>query len=146
METKMTIDELTPQNGPKTIEELEWRILYALKSFQIIELLLKTAICDERYCRDCAPRDMEEMAPKPLGKLIIAFSKVCKNNALLESLKEINDDRNTIAHQALINTNEAIAKRLGGTHMTIDSARDIERRASNMMSDLVLEYLKPSVN
>ena len=131
---------------PRTLEEYEGRVLYALRSFQIIEMVLKAYLC-------CAPANtsspeqsqassLEDVQYLDLKKLISRFKKSNSNTELHALLEKCVRDRNRVAHQALITQNSGIAKIIGATALDIKKIREIDRQASNIMGKLVVEFIK----
>lgn len=130
---------------PRTLEEAEGRILYALNSYQIIETLLKAYLCrlPEDASAPFSTCTKEEVNKLALGRLIEKFKLGNKENkSLCETLDAIREERNEIAHQAFVAQKPGIAEILGIDIMDIERLRQIDRRASKAMTDMVCEFIR----
>jgi hypothetical protein len=77
-----------------------------------------------------------------LGPLIVEFKRVNTNGSLHETLDAIKEERNEIAHQALVAQKTGIAEILGIDIMNIERLRQIDRRASRAMTDMLCEFIR----
>jgi hypothetical protein len=129
---------------PRTLEEAEGRILYALNSYQIIETSLKAYLCrfSENASDPSSKYTKEKVNKLALGPLIVEFKRVNTNGSLHETLDAIKEERNEIAHQALVAQKTGIAEILGIDIMNIERLRQIDRRASRAMTDMLCEFIR----
>ncbi|MDD2686827.1 MAG: hypothetical protein PHY62_11755 [Gallionella sp.] len=129
---------------PRTLEEAEGRILYALNSYQIIETSLKAYLCrlPENTSDPSSTYTKEKVNKLALDQLIKKFKRVNTNGSLHEALEAIREERNEIAHQALVAQKPGIAEILGIDIMDIERLRQIDRRASKAMTDMVCEFIR----
>lgn len=142
----MTDDFLANLRGPRTIEEPEWRVLYALKDYQLAESILKALLCmptRSEEGQEIPPQfTVEQVKDCPLGILVKKFKKVSNDTELLRLLGVIADDRNLMAHQALITQNNIFAEMIGAEVLTLESIREMDRRAMKAMTALVCAFIK----
>jgi hypothetical protein len=124
---------------PRSLEEREGLILYSLKNYQIIETILKN------YISLASPGNTKNSS-KTLGQLIPMFYEINKNEDLRSLLLTIKDERNNIAHQALVTSNPVVAKSLGVTEFCVAELREMNHRASDAMTQVICEYLMISNN
>ena len=130
---------------PRTLEETEGRILYALYSYQIIETSLKAYLCrfsENNVSESPSKYTKNKVKNKPLSWLITEFKSINTNSALQKTLDAIKDERNEIAHQALVAQKPGIAEILGINIMEIKRLRQIDRQASKAMTAMVCEFIK----
>lgn len=130
---------------PRTMEEAEGRVLYALRSYQIIETTLKSYLCrlSESDAGETKSKyTKSDVKNKPLGWLIKEFKKHNTNIDLQRALNAIKNERDEVAHQALVSQKPEIAEILGVDTMQIQRLREIDRNASRAMKDIVCEFIK----
>lgn len=142
----MSNDFLADMYGPRTIEESEWRVLYALKDYQLVESILKAFLCRpikiEGGQEILSKFTAEEVKDCPLKILIKKFKTICSDAELLQLLCEIVDDRNLMAHQALIIQDEKLAEMIGEEVLTLEFLRQMDRRAQKAMTALVCAFIR----
>ena len=98
----MTNDLLADLRRPRTIEEPEWRVLCALKNYQLVESILKALLCMPTRGEEGQKIPPEfavgQVKDCPLGILLKRFKKISRDTELLRLLDVIADDRNLMAH------------------------------------------------
>ncbi|WP_412479685.1 hypothetical protein [Azonexus sp. IMCC34839] len=127
------------------MEEAEGRVLYALKSYQIIETTLKAYLCrlsESEAGESRSKFTKSKVKNKPLGWLLREFKLHNKNVGLQQMLDEIKSERDEVAHQALVSQKPGIAEILGVDTMQIQRLREIDRNASRAMTAMVCEFIK----
>ena len=133
---------LSAMRWPRQLEEREGRILFALRSFQLIETTLKMYLSGPRAGLAEDPDSVDpDVANLALGKLIRRFKKHNTNTALHQELDGILDERNLIAHQALITGEPGTAGILRGPVMYRNRLREIDRKANRVAHKLLIEFI-----
>ncbi|WP_233874592.1 hypothetical protein [Paraburkholderia adhaesiva] len=125
-------------SGPHEVDQSEWRVLMSLRSFQIIESVLKSYLCRANPAAYQATRVIEW----PLGTLIKHFVKVGGRAELVSMLQAVRTDRNLIAHQALVCLDGGLAGVIGADPVSLARLKEIDRRAMKAMGALVGEYVR----
>ena len=124
---------------PRKFGEAEGRVLYALRNYQTIELVLKAFLSNPLNDGSPPADDVKEV---PLGRLIRKFKQLNGNAALHSALAEILKDRNRIAHQALILQDQSLARSMGFEPVSLTDIRFMDSRAQRAMTDLICEFIR----
>lgn len=127
------------------MEEAEGRVLYALMSYQVIETTLKAYLCrlsESESSERKSKYSQSNVKNKPLGWLIKEFKLHNRNIGLQHALDAIKNERDVVAHQALVSQKPGVAEILGVDPMQIQRLREIDRNASRAMTDMVCEFIK----
>lgn len=136
----MSNDLLESMKWPRNFDEPEGRVLYSIKSFQIIETILKLYLtCPSRSMNNYSA---ETIKNEPFGILLKKFKRNNDNKGLHDLLSELVNERNKIAHHALVIENGEIARLLNIAPIELKELREIDSKASKAMTKLVCEYIK----
>ncbi|MCG7564661.1 hypothetical protein [Pseudoalteromonas sp. McH1-42] len=142
----MEDDILELMKWPRKLHENEGMVLYALKNYQLIEAVLKSYLCKSKsdpMIDELEPLfTLEQVQYKPLGWLFKKFKTVNTNIQLHKQIEAAINDRNKISHHALISHHPVIAEMIGTEPLCLDELRDVQARSSQLMTDLVCEYIK----
>jgi hypothetical protein len=136
--------DLSMMRYPRQIDEWEGRVLSALKSYQIIETVLKIYLVsdtEDRQNNFGKKHTQASILNLPLGVLLSKFDKVNTNVTLKNTLKSINRNRNLIAHQVLVLQNPKLAMLVGGQEINLLDLKQLERKAIKAMCDLICEFI-----
>jgi hypothetical protein len=129
---------------PRQVDEWEGRVLSALKSYQIIETVLKIYLVSatkDRQNNFGEQHTQANVLECPLGVLLSKFDKVKTNVTLKNTLQSIKRDRNVIAHQALVLQNPKLAMLIGGQEINLLDLKLLDRKAIKAMGDLICEFI-----
>lgn len=129
---------------PREIKKFEGLVLYSLKSFQSIELILKAYLSIDKNTEadiSSMPLGLGEFEKMPMGQLIKKFKKINNNQELMRRLNEVLDDRNIIAHQALLLGSTSIRNVFELESLSLSKLEKIEKRASKAYLDLVKDFV-----
>ncbi|WP_322071949.1 hypothetical protein [Paraburkholderia bannensis] len=137
-----SLDLLEALNGPRAVEQSEWRMLTALKSFQVIESVLKAYLCRANPADAAPPYQAAEVLELSLGRLTKKFANLGGSAELVAMLEEIRDDRNVIAHQALVCMEGGLADVIGAKPVSLARLKEIDLRAMKVMAALVAEFIR----
>lgn len=142
----MENDILELMKWPRKLHEKEGMVLYALKNYQLVEAALKSYLCksktDSRNDKPEPLYTLEQVQYKPLGWLYKKFKTVNSNTQLHEQIELSLNDRNKISHHALISDNPVMAEMIGTDSLCLDELREIQARSSQLMTDMVCEYIQ----
>jgi len=141
----MTSAEFTLQGWPRTLEEYEGKLLFALQSFQTVEVVLKSylnQVAKHPPVGVSAAYRMHDVQNYSLGRLIATFRGINQNVELHRQLEAIVADRNIIAHQSAVARDPHIAKMLGVEVIDLKRMREIDRKAMRAMSALISEFVR----
>jgi hypothetical protein len=142
----MENDILEIMKWPRKLHEKEGMVLYALKNYQLVEAVLKSYLCKSKsdsIIDDLEPLyTLEQVQYKPLGWLFKQFKTVNSNILLHKQIELSLNNRNKISHHALISDHPVMAEMIGTDLLCLDELRRIQVRSSQLMTDMVCEYIK----
>jgi hypothetical protein len=139
----VTEDLLQLRKWPREIDEQEGMVLYSLRNYQTIEMVLKAYLSRATGSPDDpAPYPLEKVANLPLVRLLKRFKAVNANAELQALLDQVVPDRNRIAHQALLALDPNLAQLMGAAPLSLLELRAMDSRALKAMTLLVCEYAR----